>query len=215
MLWPTWAAFWTTKAWYTDETDPFKRAPSVMTYDRANNRIVTQDTRVWVAGLSDEGGVGAWLAAVMKAYGQPKKEEVDKLAQFVDKVVWGRLQYSEGERMYGVKKSHLLPTTPRCCGLQVSGRQLDVVDVVEQEAADAVNRAYDYPHVVAAYWTMYRLARKSSGLVTAQTWQWYLEKAFNTAKFMTGGFAQPGARGGVGYVNVGLMNGRHLPDAAG
>ena len=32
--------FLTTKAWYTDETDPFKRAPSVMTYDRANNRIV-------------------------------------------------------------------------------------------------------------------------------------------------------------------------------
>ena len=124
--------FLTTKAWYTDETDPFKRAPSVMTYDRANNRIVTQDTRVWVAGLSDEGGVGAWLAAIMKAYGQPKKEEVDKLAQFVDKVVWGRLQYSEGERMYGVKKSlffydpKVLPDYP------VSAGQLDDVDVLEQ-----------------------------------------------------------------------------------
>ena len=32
--------FLTTKAWFTDETDPFQRAPSVMTYDRANNRIV-------------------------------------------------------------------------------------------------------------------------------------------------------------------------------
>ena len=69
------------------------------------------------------------------------------------------------------------------------------------------NRAYDYPHVVAAYWTMYRLARNHPGLVTAQKWEWYLDKAFNTVKFMTGGFAPPGGRGGVGYVNVGLMNG--------
>src|SRR4029434_539352 len=89
--------FLTTKAWYTDQSDPFKRAPSVMTYDRANNRIVTQDTRVWVAGLSGEGGGGRVVAAVMKAFGQRKKEEVDKLAEFVDTVVWGRLQYSDGD----------------------------------------------------------------------------------------------------------------------
>jgi len=199
--------FLTTKAWYTDESDPFKRAPSVMTYDRGNNRIVTQDTRVWVAGLSDEGGVGAWLAAIMKEFGQPKKEEVDKLAEFVDKVVWGRLQYSEGERKYGVKKSlffydpKVLPDYKYQDGNWTSWTSWN------KEAADAVNRAYDYPHVVAAYWTMYRLARNHPGLVTAQKWEWYLDKAFNTAKFMTGGFQQPGARGGVGYVNVGLMNG--------
>src|SRR5262249_6417425 len=42
--------FLTTKAWYTDESDPFGRAPSVMNYDRANDRIVLQDTRAWVAG---------------------------------------------------------------------------------------------------------------------------------------------------------------------
>ncbi len=54
---------------------------------------------------------------------------------------------------------------------------------------------------------MYRLARNNPGLVTAQTWEWYLDKAFNTVKYMTGGFAPPGGRGGVGYVNVGLMNG--------
>ena len=199
--------FLTTKAWYTDETDPFKRAPSVMTYDRANNRIVTQDTRVWVAGLSDEGGVGAWLAAIMKAYGQPKKEEVDKLAQFVDKVVWGRLQYSEGERMYGVKKSLFFYDPKVLPDYQYQQGNWTSWTSWNKEAADAVNRAYDYPHVVAAYWTMYRLARNHPELVTTQKWEWYLDKAFNTVKFMTGGFQQPGARGGVGYVNVGLMNG--------
>ncbi len=199
--------FLTTKAWYTDESDPFQRAPSVMTYDRANNKIVTQDTRVWVAGLSDEGGVGAWLAAVMKEFGQPKKEEVDKLAQFVDKVIWGRLQYSDGPMMYGVKKSlffyqpDALPTYQYQQGNWTSWTSWN------KESAFAVNRAYDYPHVVAAYWTMYRLARNHPGLVTTQKWEWYLDKAFNTVKFMTGGFQQPGQRGGVGYVNVGLMNG--------
>lgn len=217
--------FLTTKAWYTDESDPFKRAPSVMTYDRANNRIVLQDTRAWIAGLSDEGGVGAWLAAIMKAYGQPKKDEVDKLAEFVDKVVWGRLQYSEGPRMYGVKKSlfyyqpDLLPDYKYMEGNWTSWTSWN------KQQADAVDRAYDYPHVVSAYWTMYRLARNYPGLIAPveagssnrteagsldparRTWQWYLDKAFNTVKYMTGGFAPPGGRGGVGYVNVGLMNG--------
>ena len=122
-----------------------------MTYDRANNRIVTQDLRVWVAGLSDEGGVGAWLAAIMKAYGQPKKEEVDKLAQFVDKVIWGRLQYSEGPRMYGVKKSLFFYQTDLLPNYQYQQGNWTTWTSWNKEAADAVNRAYDYPHVVAAY----------------------------------------------------------------
>jgi hypothetical protein len=199
--------FLTTKAWYTDESDPFGRAPSVMTYDRGNNRIVTQDSRVWVAGLSDEGGVGAWLAAMMKAYGQPDKAEVDKLAQFVDKVVWGRLQYSDGPRMYGVKKSLFFYQPDLMPDFQYQPGNWTTWTSWNKEAADAVNRAYDYPHVVAAYWTMYRLARNYQGLVTTRTWEWYLDKAFNTVKYMTGGFTPPGGRGGVGYVNVGLMNG--------
>jgi hypothetical protein len=76
-----------------------------------------------------------------------------------------------------------------------------------KQAAEAVDRAYDYPHVVAAYWSMYRLARNYPGLVSARTWEWYLDHAFNTVKYLTGGFTPPGQRGGVGYVNVGLMDG--------
>lgn len=58
--------FLTTKLWYVDPTDPFHRSPSVMTYDREANPIAMQDSRVWIAGLGDEGGGGAWLSAVMK-----------------------------------------------------------------------------------------------------------------------------------------------------
>ena len=34
-----------TKQWFEDSADPFHRALSVMTYDRAHNRIVTHGTR--------------------------------------------------------------------------------------------------------------------------------------------------------------------------
>ena len=41
----------------------------------------------------------------MKEYGQPKKEEVEKFEQFVDGVLWGGIQYSNGPQKYGVRKS--------------------------------------------------------------------------------------------------------------
>lgn len=211
--------FLTTKAWFTDESDPFGRAPSVMNYDRANNRIVLQDTRAWVAGLGDEGGTGGWLSAVMKVYGQPNKDEVDKLVQFIDKVMWGRLQYSEGPRMWGVKKSLFYYDPAAMPNYQYQQGNWTSWTSWNKQAAEAVDRAYDYPHVVAAYWSMYRLARNYPGLITPasaseagspyarRSWEWYLDHAFNTVKYMTGGFAPPGGRGGVGYVNVGLMDG--------
>jgi hypothetical protein len=200
-------AFLTSKAWYTDAADPFHRAPSMMNYDRAHDRIVLQDTRVWIAGLSDEGGAGAWLAAMMKEFAQPNKAEVDKLAQFVDQVIWGHLQYSDGPRMYGVKKSLFYYQPDELPGFVYESGNWTTWTSWNREQASAVNRAYDYPHVVTAYWTMYRLACNYPGLVTAHPWAWYLDKAFNTAKYMTGGFAAPGERGAVGYVNVGLMDG--------
>jgi hypothetical protein len=97
--------FLTTRQWFTDSNDPFHRAPSVVTYDREANQIVLQDSRVWIAGLSDEGGAGSWLAAIMKELVQPDKEELDKLQQFVDGVLWGGLQSKDGPHPYGVRKS--------------------------------------------------------------------------------------------------------------
>src|SRR5436190_328969 len=59
----------------------------------------------WIAGLGDEGGSGSWLAAAMKEFGQPNRDEIAKYEQFIDGVLWGNLQYSEGPRQYGVRKS--------------------------------------------------------------------------------------------------------------
>src|SRR5205085_5629336 len=54
--------FLMTRQWFVDDKDPFRRSPSVMSYDREADKIVAQDSRVWIAGLGDEGGSGSWLA---------------------------------------------------------------------------------------------------------------------------------------------------------
>ena len=76
-----------------------------MTYDREDNRIVTQDSRVWIAGLGDEGG-SSWLAGDHEAArpARPRRRS-PSTRQFVDSVVWGGLQYADGPRQYAVRKS--------------------------------------------------------------------------------------------------------------
>ncbi|HKK45538.1 MAG TPA: DUF5695 domain-containing protein, partial [Balneolaceae bacterium] len=44
--------------------------------------------------------------------------------------------------------------------------------------------SYNYVHVAAAYWVLYRLARDHRGLVTNHPWQWYLDHAYHTAQEM-------------------------------
>ena len=113
---PTWAAFLTTKAWYTDESDPFHRAPSVddlrpreqrdraAGHARVGRRAVGRRRRRRVARRDDEGVRPA-----------EQSRESTSSPQFVDKVIWGRLQYSEGPRMYGVKKSLFYLRARPCC----------------------------------------------------------------------------------------------------
>src|SRR5688572_7788646 len=160
-----------TKQWYENPNDPFKRSPSIMSYDRAKNKIVDQDARVWIAGLGDEGGSGSWLAAGMKLFGQPTKEEVAQYERFIDGVLWGGIQYSEGPRKYGVRKSMLYygpkdkPDFPYDPSLNWT-----TWTSWNKEGAESTGRAYNYVHVVAAYWSMYQVARNHEGLATKHPW---------------------------------------------
>jgi len=198
--------FLMTKQWFVDPNDPFKRSPSVMSYDRELNKIVSQDSRVWIAGLGDEGGSGSWLAAAMKQFGQPKKEEIAKYEQFIDQVLWGGLQYKDGPNKFGVKKSLFSYSPAEVPGFQYdSSLNWTTWTSWKKTDADSIGRGYNYPHVVAAYWAMYRLARNHSGLVTNHQWDWYLDQAYETVKFMFG--RQPNGRRRVGYVELGLMDG--------
>jgi hypothetical protein len=178
--------FLTTKQWFDDPNDPFHRGPSVMSYDREANAIVKQDSRVWIAGLSDEAGAGSWLAAAMKELGDPNQEELDKYQQFVDAVLWGKLQYKEGPKKYGVRKSLFyyqpdeLPP-----GYYGSNQDWKTWTSWNKQASEAVDRSFNYPHVAAAYWVLYRLARNHPGLIMSHPWEWYLLQAYETSMAMS------------------------------
>ena len=194
-----------TKQWFTDTNDPFHRAPSVMTYDRAHNHIVTQDARAWIAGLEDEGGAGSWLAAAMKEFGQPETTQVEKYQQFVDNILWGGIQYSNGPLKYGVRKSLFYYDTNAFPQYYNPDIPYGGWTSWSRQDSENIGRAYNYPHVVAAYWSMYRLARNYDGLVTHHAWDWYLNQAFETTRFLTGRNSDGDYN--VGYINTGLMEG--------
>ena len=178
--------FLTNEQWFDKKDDPFHRAPSVISYDYETKRQQTQEGRAWIAGLSDEGGAGSWLAAMMKQYVQPNKIQVDKMTEFVHQTLWGGIQYDSGKNKYGVKKSMFYyqpDSLPK-------GTYHDRIDygtwaAWDHKHANDPGRSYNYPHVTAAYWVQYRLARFHHNAVDKQSWKWYLEQAYHTAMAMT------------------------------
>lgn len=174
--------FLTTEQWFDDPNDPFGRNPSAISYDYEKKEKVVQDGRVWISGLSDEGGAGSWLAAVMKQLVQPDKEEIQKLQAFVDETLWGGIQYNEGPLKYGVKKSVFYyepDSLPK--GTYSDKINYNTWAAWDHKHANDPGRSYNYPHVAAAYWVMYRLSRYHEGLVDNRGWDWYLENAYHTS----------------------------------
>jgi hypothetical protein len=198
--------FLMTKQWFVDPDDPFHRSPSVISYDREKDRQLTQESRVWIAGLGDEGGTGSWLAAAMKQFGQPNPEEVAKYEQFIDNVLWGVLQYKDGPNRYGVRKSAFYYSPKDVPGFEYD-KALNWRSWTSwnKTASEDIGRGYNYPHIVAAYWAMYRIARNHPGLVKSHPWEWYLEQASQTMRFAFGRDVRGHRR--VGYVELGLMEG--------
>lgn len=174
-----------TKQWFDDPKDPFHRNPSAISYDRQADKQVTQEGRVWIAGLSDEAGAGSWLAAAMKEFGQPDEQEIRQYEQFVDHVLWGGIQYSSGPLQYGVRKSLFYYQPDQFpAGFYSDQYNWKSWTSWNQKASEAVDRSFNYPHVAAAYWVMYRLARDHQSLVTNHPWQWYLDHAYQTSMAM-------------------------------
>ncbi|WP_281233259.1 DUF5695 domain-containing protein [Flavobacterium gelatinilyticum] len=179
--------FSTTAQWFNEKNDPFHRNPSVISYDYETKKQVSQDSRVWIAGLSDEGGAGGWLGAIMKQLIEPDKEEIQKLEQFVDKTLWGGIQYNSADTLkYGVKKS-VFYYEPKLMPEGTYSKDINYKTWAawDKKGADDPGRSYNYPHVAAAHWTMYRLARYHEGLVTNHSWDWYLKNAYETSVAMT------------------------------
>jgi len=177
--------FLTTEQWFDDATDIFGRSPSVITYDYEKQEQVRQDGRAWIGGLSDEGGAGSWLGAIMKQLIQPDKAEIDKLQRFVEETLWGGIQQSEGPDMYGVKKS-LFYYEPDSLPKETYAKDINFNTWAawNHKHANDYGRSYNYPHVAAAYMVMYRLSRYYKDLVDSKSWEWYLKNAYHTSVAM-------------------------------
>ncbi len=179
------AGFAFARQWFDKPYDPFHRNPSVISYDDFEKEQVTEDNRVWIAGLSDEGGNGSWLGAVMKQLIQPDKGQVKKLQTFVDNTLWGGIQYSDGPQKYGVRKSMFYYEPDKMPkGTYSQDVHYGGWESWSEKQARSVGRSYNYPPVAAAYWVFYRLARNYKGLVTNHDWQWYLNQAYQTSEAM-------------------------------
>ncbi|KAF7117469.1 hypothetical protein CNMCM5793_006451 [Aspergillus hiratsukae] len=191
--------FSTSTMWFTDKSDPFCRAPSVISYDASTRRPVLQEARVWIAGLSDEGGV-IYLATAMKQSAHPDPNELAKMEDFVTKVLFPTIQ--DGGDL--VRKSIFFYEPSAVPGYAYS-KSIDWGNwwSWNKAAAYSTDRAYDYIHVVGSYWALYRAGRNQPGLLKQNTWQWYLGRAYNTtiACFAT----DSEGNGLVGYSRLGLM----------
>ena len=191
--------FSTTKQFYDDKADPFHRAPAILTYDRDADTIVTQEPRVWIAGMSDEGGAGAWVAAMMKQLDNPDPVEVAKLERVVDETVVGKLQIADGPQAGAVKKSLFYYDPAEFPAYYDPNTNWKSWTSWSKKDAGDLGRAYNYPHVAIGHWVLYRLARNHMGIVKAHDWRWYLDHAYQTTVAMM--------RDAPYYTQFGLMEG--------
>lgn len=191
--------FATTQQWFDDKKDPFKRAPAILTYDRDAKRIVTDDPRVWISGMSDEGGGGSWVAAMSKQLDNPNAAEVAKLERLVNETVVGKLQVADGPQAGAVRKSLFYYDPKTFPGYYNQKANWSTWASWPKKDADDLGRAYNYPHVAIGHWVLYRLARNHVGLVSAHDWRWYLQRAYQTTVAMV--------RDAPEYAQFGLMEG--------
>ncbi|MEH3100845.1 DUF5695 domain-containing protein [Sphingomonas adhaesiva] len=193
--------FATTRQWYEGEGDRFGRTPSILTWDNEAKKIVDVEPRVWIAGMSDEGGGGSWVAATMKQLDNPAPDEIAKLERLIDGSVVGNLQVKDGPHAGAVRKS-LFYYAPDKFPDAYEGFPADAwtswTSWNEKDAGD-LGRAYNYPHVAIGHWVLYRTARNHPGLVTRHDWRWYLDHAYRTTVAMM--------RDAPHYTEFGLMEG--------
>lgn len=191
--------FSTTKQWYEGKGDPFGRSPAILTWDNEAKKIVDVEPRVWIAGMSDEGGGGAWVAATMKQLDNPDPAEVAKIERLVTETVVGDLQVADGPQAGAVRKSLFYYDPARFPDLYKDADKWKSWTSWKEKDANDLGRAYNYPHVAIGHWVLYRTARNHPGLVKAHDWRWYLEHAYQTTVAMM--------RDAPYYAEFGLMEG--------
>jgi hypothetical protein len=130
---------------------------------------------------SDDAGESrpAYLAEKEAVF--PMQSEVTALDFYISSFVWGGLQRTTNETssyaIYGVPDWHNLRTANSL----------------------SIGRGYDYPHIIAMYYGMYRVAKYHPEVTTALAATNYLQRAWGTAMAMW-------SYGGGQATQIGLMN---------
>ena len=130
---------------------------------------------------SDDAGESrpAYLAEKEAVF--PVQSEVTALDYYISNFVWGGLQRTTNETssyaIYGVPDWHNLRTNNNL----------------------SIGRGYDYPHIIAMYYGMYRVAKYHPEVTTALAATNYLQRAWGTAMAMW-------SYGGGQATQIGLMN---------
>lgn len=101
----------------------------------------------------------------------PDANEIGAVEYYLQNFVWGKLQMTTEERypyaIYGIDNWKI-------------NRESKFDD--RYGWTDHVWRAYDYPHVVLLYWSMYQVAKRYPQLVHYLDKDGYLERAYGTAR---------------------------------
>ena len=159
--------------------------------------LVTPDNYDLLVGFvryevaSDDSGLSRPAYMAVKNASLPVQSEVTSLDNYIQKFVWGGLQRTTNEAypygIYGVVDWY----SNRNSSDPGTGGQLHLW------------RIYDYPHIIAMYEGMYRVAKYYPEITTTLTAQEYLRRAYGTAIAL---FTVPNQLVGWSAIQTGLMN---------
>ena len=194
-------AFASGLAWLNDTSDAFGRAFSFGHFDAALDALTLQESRAWVAGLSDESGAAMALAAVSLAAARPDDDgaalAVAQLATYVNRTLLGSKADGAGRSTSiaqadgGIRASMFFSGMPNF--------SYSVTPCWDEPRSLTTWRAYNYVHQMAVQLLLYRLARDApctiarasavaaaaaAGLDAPQAWQVYLRGAAATLAAM-------------------------------
>ena len=141
----------------------------------------------------------------MKESAQAVTKEVTLLDTFINQTLWGTIQNNQPNgNQYGVRKSVFYYQPNLVPGYQYNTSfSWTSWTSWNNATAYSLDRAYDYVHVSAAYWSFYRVARAYPEITLSHKWDWYLNQSYATVMHATARDAQGNWL--VPYANDGLM----------
>ena len=171
--------------WWTNTSDPFGRAPSFMCVDHSNGvgSLVLEDdlARVWLSGECHEAGA-SWYTMALKQIAQPNAEQIAKLEEFVDEVLWKTIQLPN----CAVRQS-IFWYDPNITDFWYNPKypwwpetSTNYSVSWNEPTADVTSRSYEYTYPATTYWALYRAGRAFPSFLKRHSSEWYLTQAYRT-----------------------------------